>query len=191
VQPSGIEATLRAWERFRSDRNHQRRSLELALQKARYESERAGRQYDFVDPENRLVASELEARWNVALSQQAQAEARLQSLELTILELSEVQQQRLFELGADLQAAWGHTAAPVQLKKRILRTLIEEIVVDIDDKRKQEELVFRIHCNGGVHSTVRVQKNRRGKHQRTTDGRGKNPLFGPFGSGPDPGLAAS
>jgi len=167
VQPSGIEAALRAWEQVRSDQNHQRRTLELAVEKARYEAERARRQYDCVDPENRLVAAELEARWNVALSCQAQAEAKLQSLESITLELSEVQRQRLSELGADLQAAWVHPAAPVQLKKRILRTVIEEIVVDVDETK--QELVFRIHWNGGVHSTVRAHKNRRGHHQRTTD----------------------
>src|ERR1700691_5695543 len=44
-----------------------RRALELALEKARYEAKRAQRQFDLVDPENRLVASELEARWNEAL----------------------------------------------------------------------------------------------------------------------------
>jgi Recombinase/Recombinase zinc beta ribbon domain/Helix-turn-helix domain len=167
VQPSGIEAALRAWERLCSDQNHQRRTLELAVEKACYEAERARRQYDSVDPENRLVAAELEARWNVALSQQVQAEARLQSLESTPLELSEVQRQRLFELGVDLQAAWDHPAAPVQLKKRILRTVIEEIVVDVDEGK--QELVFCIHWSGGVHSTLRVHKNRTGKHQRTTD----------------------
>jgi len=167
VQPSGVEAALRAWEQVRSDRNHQRRTFELALEKARYEAERARRQYDCVDPENRLVAAELEARWNVALSQQAQAEARVQSLDSTTPELSELSRQRLLELGAHLQAAWDHPAAPVQLKKRILRTVIEEIVVDVDEAK--QELVFRIHWNGGVHSTLRVHKNRRGKHQRTTD----------------------
>jgi len=167
VQPSGVEAALRALERFRSDQNHRRRTLELAVEKARYEAERARRQYDSVDPENRLVAAELEARWNVALSCQAQAQDRLQSLESTTLELSEVQRQRLLELGADLRAAWDHPEAPVQLKKRILRTMIEEIVVDVDEGK--QELVFRIHWKGGVHTSLRVHKNRPGAHRRTTD----------------------
>jgi hypothetical protein len=70
-------------------------------------------------------------------------------------------------VSANRRSATSFFAAPVQLKKRILRTLIEEIVVDVDERK--QELVFRIHWNGGVHSTVRAQKNRRGKHQRTTD----------------------
>jgi len=167
VQPSGIEAALRAWDRFCSDQNHQRRTLELALEKARYEAERSRRQYDSVDPENRLVAAELEARWNFALSQLAEAEGRVQSLKSTTPELSEVQQKRLLQLGADLHAAWDHPQAPVQLKKRILRTVIQEIVVDVDEIK--QELVFRIHWSGGAHSTLRVHKNRTGRHQRTTD----------------------
>jgi DNA invertase Pin-like site-specific DNA recombinase len=167
VQPSGIEAALRAWERFCSDQNHQRRTVELAVEKARYEADRTRRQYDCVDPENRLVAGELEVRWNSALSQLAEAEAKLQSLESTRPELSEIQRQRLWQLGADLQAAWDNPAAPVQLKKRILRTVIEEIVVDVDEGK--QELVFRIHWKGGIHTSLRVHKNRTGAHQRTTD----------------------
>ena len=167
VQPSGVEAAVRAWERFCGEEEHQRQRLELALERARYEADRARRQYDAVDPENRLVAAELEARWNGALRGLAEAETNLQALESTSHELGETQRQRLWQLGADLQATWEHPEAPVGLKKRILRTVIEEIVVDVDEAK--QELVLRIHWNGGVHSLVRVHKNRTGQHQRSTD----------------------
>jgi hypothetical protein len=167
VQPSGVEAALRAWERLEHDQSYQHRTLELALEKARYEAERARRQYDVVEPENRLVAAELEARWNAALDRVAEAEAKLQSLASISPELGEAQRQRLWQLGADLQAAWDHPQAPVQLKKRILRTVIEEIVVDVDQSTQQ--LVFRVHWAGGLHTVLRAGKNQTGHHQRTTD----------------------
>ncbi len=70
-------------------------------------------------------------------------------------------------MGSDLRAAWEHPHAPVALKKRILRTVINEIVADVDESK--QELVFRIHWVGGVHSTLRLHKYRTGQHQRITD----------------------
>ena len=96
----------------------------------------------------------------------AEAQARLQEFDASIQPLSDAQRQRLLELGADLQAAWDHPQAPVTLKKRILRTLIDEIVADVDETK--QELLFKVHWSGGAHSTQRVHKNRTGSHGRTT-----------------------
>ena len=167
VEPSGVEVALRAWELNCNDQSNRRRALEMALEKARYEADRARRQYDAVEPENRLVSAELEARWNGALAQVAEAEIRLQVLNASFQPLSDAQRRRLLELGSDLRAAWEHPEAPVALKKRILRTVINEIVADVDESK--QELVFQIHWVGGVHSTLRLHKNRVGQHQRTTN----------------------
>ena len=78
-QPIGIEASLQLLEGNRNEEAHKRRALEMTLERARFEADRAHRQYDAVDPENRLVAAELEARWNKALSQVSEAEARLRA----------------------------------------------------------------------------------------------------------------
>jgi hypothetical protein len=67
LQPLGIEAALAAMEARRVKDAETRRQLELALEQARFEVARARRQYDAVDPDNRLVASELERRWNERL----------------------------------------------------------------------------------------------------------------------------
>jgi DNA invertase Pin-like site-specific DNA recombinase len=167
LQPLGIEASLRAWELAGQDQSQQQKVIELTVEKARYEVERARRQYDRVDPENRLVAAELEARWNRALEQVTQAEAKLDALQANRPTLTEAQRQRLLELGAQLQAVWWHPQAPVSLKKRILRTAIEEIVADVDDAR--QELIFRIHWAGGIHTLLRVPKNRTGQRTRMVD----------------------
>jgi DNA invertase Pin-like site-specific DNA recombinase len=77
VQPAGVEAALHAWDQALRQGDDKQRALELALEKARYEAERARRQYDAVEPENRLVAGELEARWEQALKAVKDMEGRL------------------------------------------------------------------------------------------------------------------
>ena len=80
IQPAGIEAALTTMHEALHDDETKRHAVELALEKARYEARRAQRQFDAVDPENRLVANELEQRWNHALTQVAEVEARLHTL---------------------------------------------------------------------------------------------------------------
>ena len=75
LQPVGIEASLAAVDQLADTHTEQRRVLELALEKARYQAQRAERQYHTVDPDNRLVAGELEVRWNDALVRVGQLEA--------------------------------------------------------------------------------------------------------------------
>jgi hypothetical protein len=72
IQPAGIEAAVKMSEGAKAEDDEKRKALKLALERARYEAARARRQYDAVDPENRLVASELEARWNQALEHVAE-----------------------------------------------------------------------------------------------------------------------
>jgi hypothetical protein len=67
IQPAGIEAALLAEEQLMQHNDQKRESLALALERAQFEARRAQRQYDAVDPDNRLVAGELERRWNEAL----------------------------------------------------------------------------------------------------------------------------
>jgi hypothetical protein len=71
-------------------------------------------------------------------------------------------------MSRNLRETWHHPAAPIELKKRILRTVIEEIVADVDESNK--EIAFRIHWGGGVHSPLRIPKNRTGGHRRTASG---------------------
>jgi predicted nucleotidyltransferase len=76
----GEAGTNKASEEVALEDEEKRRYVELALERARYEAKRAERQFDQVEPENRLVAAELEGRWNGALAQVAELESRLQEL---------------------------------------------------------------------------------------------------------------
>ena len=141
--------------------------IEVALEKARYEVARAQRQYDLVDPANRLVAAELEQRWNGALVHAAELEAQLGELDFARVSVSEAQQRRLHKLGDDLEGLWNHPAASSELTKLIVRTVLHEIVIE-DDAQRHEHLVY-LHWQGGVHTELRVARNPTGKHHRITE----------------------
>jgi hypothetical protein len=166
-QPLGVEASLQVLEKSHDERDQKRKALELALEKAKYEAGRARRQYDAADPENRLVASELENRWNAALVQVAELESRL-AVECQVdHSLTESQRERLTTLGADLQTLWSDASTPMDLKKRVLRTVINEVVVDVNHDSGHIEM--KIHWAGGVHTPLRVRKNQSGKNGNATD----------------------
>jgi hypothetical protein len=101
IQPAGIEAAVKLTECAQLEDDEKRKALELALERARYEEKRARRQFDAVEPENRLVAGELEARWNGALAQVAEAEARLLAAGKAAEPLSEQQKKELAALSED------------------------------------------------------------------------------------------
>jgi len=167
VQPAAIEAALKAWEQCVSESSETRKALKLSLQKAEYASELARRRFDKVDPDNRLVANELERRWNEALQEENECRQRL---ELTATEEScadEDMRARLLDLGDDLEFAWNHPSAPITLKKRIIRTVIREIVADVTTD--PPEILLWIHWYGGAHTYLKVRKNKTGVHNRSTD----------------------
>ena len=113
------------------------------------------------------MAGELERRWNETLAQIAEAEARLATFAGQPPTLSEEQHHALLTLGHDLATVWHHPAASEALKKRILRTVLQEIM--IHTTQEPPEHVLHLHWHGGVHTEVRVPRNTRGKHGRATD----------------------
>lgn len=162
LQPLGVEAALQAIETRAVEANQRRRQLELALEQARYEAALARRQYDAVDPDNRLVAGELERRWNAALSTVREREGELETLERQQLEaLSEDERRSLLRMGADLESAWHHPAATAASRKRILRTVLREIVVCVEN----EHIQMMLHWQGGDHTALAVKKNKTGQHR--------------------------
>jgi hypothetical protein len=103
---------LEALEQVVAEHDTKRQALTLALEKARYEAQRAGRQYDLVDPGNRLVAGEREHRWNEALARVTEVEAQLATLQSQRSTLSEEQRQGLPPISAEQNSAtiWDETA---------------------------------------------------------------------------------
>jgi DNA invertase Pin-like site-specific DNA recombinase len=163
---NAVEAAMEAAEKLRQQRQDRRSALELELEQARYEAKLSARRYGAVDPDNRLVAAELEARWNAALTQVRELEDHLQQfdrgVELPVIPDKEV----LINLAQDLPTVWNSPSTEMRLKQRIVRILIREIVADVDQDKS--EIVLLIHWVGSRHSELRVKKNGLGKHRRCT-----------------------
>jgi DNA invertase Pin-like site-specific DNA recombinase len=166
VQPLGVEAAMAAMndhERERVEKSHQ---LENVLEQARFEAARAHRQYDEVDPSNRLVAAELERRWNERLINVRAIEEQLTQYDQTpAITLCPEDRDRLLALGRDLSRAWYSVGVTVETRKKITRLLIEEIIADV--AADKVELV--IHWQGGDHTRVSLKKNKPGQNRWSTE----------------------
>jgi DNA invertase Pin-like site-specific DNA recombinase len=161
VQPAAIEASMLAHEERVRQKDDVLEALERDRQAASYAVDRARRQYDAADPENRLVTAELERRWNLALEHVHEIEVRIQQHRAAIDPIQVEPGEDLHQLASQLEAIWTDPATSTQLKKRIARTLIEEVLVDVNDP--QAELLLTIHWKGGVHTELRLPRRRRGQ----------------------------
>jgi len=165
VEPGAVAAAAEAEAQAASRRDQVRDALVRDLEAARYAADRAFRQYDTADPENRLVAAELELRWNRALTRVGDIESRVAAHDAATPEPSPLSATDVTALVADLKAVWAAPTTDARLKKRIVRTVIHEVVADIDDAAS--EIVLLIHWIGGVHTELRLPKRRRGQRNAT------------------------
>jgi hypothetical protein len=164
LKPLGVNAAMKALEAQTSETSAAQRQLDLALQQARFSAAHARRQYDAVDPDNRLVAGELEHRWNEALQVVYRLEGEVAALEARKpAPLGEKERRHLLQLGADLELAWSHPAATAATRKRILRAALYEIVVRIEGGL----IEMVLHWQGGDHTALKLKMNGAGKHRWT------------------------
>ena len=164
LKPLGIDAAIRALDAQAGERSASKRQLELGLQHARFEAAHARRQYDSVDPANRLVAGELERRWNEALQVVHRIESEIAAVDAREpLVLGKAERQQLMQLGTDLARAWSHPAATSATRKRIVRAALNEIVVRVE----AGYIEMILHWQGGDHTALKVKKNAAGKHRWT------------------------
>ena len=159
-----IEAALLAERRHMESQAEQQRILELELQQARYEASLAERRYAACDPDNRLIAATLEKSWEATLRRVQDCEARL-----------DTQRERrsprrpcriLLGIAEDLEAAWKNPSVTMRTRQQLVRTLVNEIIADIDEAAR--EIVLTIHWKGGQHSELRLRKPRTGEHECST-----------------------
>jgi DNA invertase Pin-like site-specific DNA recombinase len=166
VRPGAIAAAVAAEAEAANRRDQVRDALARDLQAARYAADRALRQYDATDPANRLVAGELESRWNNALLRVAEIEKRIAEYAAATPTRSETAPQSFADLANDLTAVWSAPTTDARLKKRIVRTVISEVIADID--ADAAEIVLLIHWMGGVHTELRLPRRRRGQRNATS-----------------------
>lgn len=164
VGPGAIAAALTAEKEAGQRRDQVLEALGRDLEAARYAADRAFRQYDAADPVNRLVAGELEARWNKALVRVQEVEAKI-TVHEDGRKAASPDPVSLTNLADDLKSIWTAPTTDARLKKRIARTLIHEIVADIDDQAA--EIILVVHWIGGLHSEIRLPRRRRGQRNST------------------------
>jgi len=166
LEPLGLDAALQAIGNLQEVEDERLAQKRLALQRACYEVSRAQRQYDAVDPANRLVAGSLEKRWNDALAVQSRLEEEVAGLmQLTPHALSDETKLTILALADDLPRLWEHPETSPDIKKRILRTVLKEIVVTSEG----DSVRFIVHWQGGDHTELRLQKTPIGRHTKITN----------------------
>ena len=162
VEPAAIKAAVMAAE----DHSHQDDEVlaawERDLQAARYAASRAQKQYDLADPENRLVVDELERRWDEALHRVQDVEQRIEQHKRQQAAAVRPTPEEFECLARDLETVWSNPDTDARLKKRIVRTLIHEVIAEVD--QDQGKLILIIHWKGGIHTQLNLQRRRRGQN---------------------------
>jgi hypothetical protein len=163
VEPMAVEAALAAERKLMERQAEQGRIVELELQQARYEATLAERRYAACDPDNRLIAATLEKSWEATLRRVQDCETRLAAARETI---AATPTPDFVDLAQDLEAAWKAPGVTMRTRQQLLRTLVNEITVDIDEEAR--EIVLVIHWKGGQHSELRLRKPQSGGHDCNT-----------------------
>ena len=135
------------------------RIVALELQQARYEASLAERRYAACDPDNRLIAVQLEKSWEAALRRVEACQARLEAVRTPDPATAPPD---FAGLADDLEAAWNAPGVTMRARQRLLRALVTEIIADVDEAAR--EVVLAIHWRGGQHSQLRVSKPKSGEH---------------------------
>jgi excisionase family DNA binding protein len=158
-----IEAAVEAERRHEQMRGEQQRIVELELQQARYEASLAERRYAACDPDNRLIAAQLERSWEETLRRVEACQARLEDVKVADQAAATPD---FAGLAQDLNAAWNAPAVTMRARQQLLRALVADIIVDVDEAAR--EIILTIHWRGGQHSQLRVRKPKSGEHSCIT-----------------------
>ena len=144
ITPAAVDATELALQQLEADQDAALSQWRLAVERARYEAQRAERQYQAIEPENRLVARTLENEWEQRLRDLAAVEAELRQREQEHPRvLGPEEKDRLRALGSDLQKVWTAPTTTDRDRKELLRALLEEVMVTVDRPQHRAHLTLR------------------------------------------------
>lgn len=186
VEPMAIDAAFEAERMHKEQQEDRHRILALELEQARYEARLAERRYAACDPDNRLIAAQLEKSWEQALQRVKGLEARQLDERPQAIEVAP---DAFANLAGELSAAWNAPNVSMRARQQLLRTLITEIVANVDHETR--EVILTIHWRGGQHSELRVRKPRTGEHGRTTTEDALEVVRSMAGRWPDEHIAAT
>jgi DNA invertase Pin-like site-specific DNA recombinase len=144
LTPAGVKAALTAAEALEQDHDAALAQWRLQVERARYQAERAERRYRQVEPEHRLVARGLERDWEKALGALTEAEAELSLRERQRPRtLTDHERGQLLALGSDLGRVWSAPSTTDRDRKQLLRTLIEEVIINVAREERRATLTLR------------------------------------------------
>ncbi len=186
VAPAAIAAAKEAEAMVQQQQQERLRVAELELEQARYEAALAERRYAACDPDNRLIAAQLEKNWEAALHrvgtcQKVVDEERARHATVAVPDFT--------GLAEDLETAWKAPGTTMRTRQRLVRALVENIVADVDETSR--EVVLVIHWKGGQHSSVRVRKPKSGETECVTSGKAIDIIRSMAGRWSDGHIAAS
>jgi len=157
VSPAKIEIALRAMEELEAQRQETLRQWDLQLQQADYEVELARRRYESADPENRLVAAELEASWEEALHQREHLQEQRAAFEHQPGQSVGDEERRMIrELSQDLERVWNAPTTTMEERKTLLRLLVKR--VHLDGVSEAGKIVIDVEWHTGAHSSIKVDR---------------------------------
>ena len=158
VTPKAVAAAEEAANHIQQQIDDARLAVTKELEEAHYEARLAARRYEAVDPDKRLVAQELEARWEAALQRSNQLERRLEEMNESPSGEQKLDVRKLRILAQQLPEIWNASSTDMKLKQRITHILIEEVLLDVDEDKS--EAIAVIHWTGGRHTEIRIPRNR-------------------------------
>jgi hypothetical protein len=160
ISPVNVGVATQVMDQIELELVSQRRQRELQLEQARYEARLAQRQYDAVDPSNRLVAAELERRWNEKLERVNElARAFDQAERDAAWKLTAEERAAITDLSRDLPAIWSAETTTNQERKQLLRMAIESVQVDGSSQAGQIEV--QIRWRSGTITSLSVERTAR------------------------------
>lgn len=152
VNPYNLEIAIQVQQELRNRLIEADTLRKKQVERARYEADLARRRYMQVDPENRLVASSLEADWNEKLAylKQSQEEYEQQSKK-DQLTLNTEEKNKLMTLSTDFTEIWNNAHTPLREKKRMVRLLIEDVTL-----LKNTEITMHVRFKGGAVKSLTI-----------------------------------
>jgi len=144
VSPASLEVSLAAGEEIEQERSQLDQHWQQRLARSRYAIEQARRQYAVVDPEHRLVARELERRWDEALRADEQLQADYGRFTRDCpAHLSPDERQQILRLAQDLPALWHSDATTSEDRQAIARLLLEQVTVTVEGDTERIDVELR------------------------------------------------
>ena len=165
LSPASMQVTLAALEQMDHEQDAALEQLIKRREQAQYETERAKRQYDAVEPENRLVARTLETEWNRRLGELAEVDRQIAERRHQLPSpLSAEERARVLELGLDLRRIWQAPNTTQQERKQLLRAVFDDVVIRVD--RATSQATVTLLWQGGATTALEVQLRRSGESNR-------------------------